>query len=347
MSNIGSTTLLLRVLKRGLIAVLVAALALLVLLATGAFFADSILRAVLERELAARVVPAARIAGPVQLQLHPAIVLTVHDIALSRDGHALLRVPEVVVTVDRDAMLRGQLALESVHLTGVELQVDGDDEAVWRRDRWLRAADPAAPGGMVAIGQVRMRDVTIGVSGAMPWSISVMQLDAGPLATDVPMVFALQMALQRAAPADTRQARVTLAGSVLLGAREFSAQALHGRLALPHPAGGDAPLEIDVRGDALWSLVSGGGSGQLAGGFDRSRFDGHWRYTPDAVPPLTLGLVVDRLDLDAYLPAAANGAQQADLSVWRHWPVEADLSIGELRLKGLVSRAARLRLSGS
>ncbi|KON81706.2 hypothetical protein PA01_08960 [Azoarcus sp. PA01] len=120
-----------------------------------------------------------------------------------------------------------------------------------------------------------------------------------------------------------------------------------GTVELPHPGGTPAPLIVSFSGDlrfdpAAPSVVRG----TLAGSFERSRFDGRWHFEPDAVPPLSVTLSLDRLDLDRYLPPPAAQPAPADLTAWRNWPVEADLRVDRLTLGGLVSENARVRLTG-
>jgi len=153
------------------------------------------------------------------------------------------------------------------------------------------------------------------------------------LVTDGPMAVSLDA--QAALALDTNDA----GGEVRLSEA-------HGQLALPHPAGHEAPLEIDFRGDAMWSQLSEIVAGQVSGSFDQSIFDGSWRYAPTEAPPVSFDLTLDRLDLDAYMPPPVRDAAPADLTVWRNWPVEANLSVGELRLLGFISRDARLSLRG-
>lgn len=474
----------LRTLKRTAVALAVLLIALLVALG---LYSETILRAVLERELAARVVPVLRLDGPVRLRVHPELALTVHDIVLSdRAGDVLLVVPETRLVVDRDAFFRGQIVLDTVQISGLDLRLRRDDEVIWRRDGWLHPTDPSAQAGALQVGQLSVRDATIRIEDDISLQVSGLQLEAGPLALDQPARFALEMALERAAPEALARGQVTLAGDFVLAdhglvatdlamaldgssgsyasiradmtvrrvdlpadeamrfddvalhlavagaqrsvearasiealhragttweaantrldaqahvddwtlsaglsapqvllepgsldvpsitlvsaadgpmsatldaiaaltlevdgaASALRVSAAHGQLTLPHPAGGDVPLAIDYDGDSNWSFVSGSGDGRISGRFDRTRFDGHWRYALAAMPPLSLSLALDRLDLDDYMPPPVRDAAPADLTMWRNWPVHAELSVGELRLQGFVSRDARLSLRG-
>ncbi|MCK0510231.1 AsmA family protein [Aromatoleum buckelii] len=119
-----------------------------------------------------------------------------------------------------------------------------------------------------------------------------------------------------------------------------------GTLELPHPAGEPAPLNVSFSGDLRFDPAGPSVRGTVAGSFDDSRFDGRWRFEPEAVPPLGVALSLDRLDLDRYLPPPAAKPAPADLTAWRNWPVEADLRVGRLTVGGFVSENARLRLGG-
>lgn len=119
-----------------------------------------------------------------------------------------------------------------------------------------------------------------------------------------------------------------------------------GELELPHPAGTPTPLAASFAGALHLDAAAALAHGTLAGAFDDSRFDGRWRVDADATPPVEIVLTLDRLDLDRYLPPAASGAPATDLAMWRNWPVRAELGVGELRVQGLVTHDARLRLLG-
>lgn len=162
-----------------------------------------------------------------------------------------------------------------------------------------------------------------------------------------------------ALPALTLQAASTgtapSASLSLQGAARFDATAGASQLALtvrealgsvPHPADAAATLELTWSGSVRYDPASGSAGGALSGSFDRSRFDGRWAYDPLAPTPVEVSASLDKLDLDRYLPPADvdAGGGPPDLAMWRDWPVRADLRVGELRVRGLVSRQARLRL---
>lgn len=158
---------------------------------------------------------------------------------------------------------------------------------------------------------------------------------------------ALELSSSGALPA----ARVVLGGAAqgrLGGAgRSAAVDIARGELALPHPAGTSTPLAVSFAGAAHLDAVAAVAHGTVAGLFDDSRFDGRWRVDAQATPPASLSLTLDSLDLDRYLPAAAaDESGAADLALWRDWPLRVELVAGELRVRGLVTRDARLQLLG-
>lgn len=158
------------------------------------------------------------------------------------------------------------------------------------------------------------------------------------------------LALELAAAGGLPAARARVTGNAVgrIGdvARSVVLDVTRADVELPHPAGAAMPLAVSFAGDARVDLDAWAAQGAFAGGFDDSRFDGQWRFDAAATPPLDFVLVLDRLDFDRYLPPAAHGGDAADLAMWRNWPVRAELRVGELRVQGLVSRDARLRLVG-
>lgn len=130
------------------------------------------------------------------------------------------------------------------------------------------------------------------------------------------------------------------------GGGSAALEVARGELELPHPAGTPTPLAATFAGALHLDAAAALAHGTLAGSFDDSRFDGRWRVDADATPPVEVVLKLDRLDLDRYLPPPASGAPATDLAVWRNWPVRAELGVDELRVQGLVTHDARLRLLG-
>lgn len=167
---------------------------------------------------------------------------------------------------------------------------------------------------------------------ASGWALPAMALEASSSGTAP----AVQLTLAGAAQFDTGEGPAQLALTVAKG-----------RAVAPHPADATATLALTWSGGARYDFATGSGAGELAGSFDQSRFDGRWAYEPLAPSLLQVNATLDRLDLDRYLPAgkadAAPGAA-LDLAPWRNWPVSADLRVGELRVRGFVSKQARLRL---
>lgn len=160
---------------------------------------------------------------------------------------------------------------------------------------------------------------------------------------------ALQASSSGAAPAAT----LSLTGAARFhradGAAQVALAVREARTSVPHPADASATLDLAWSGHARYDLASAAAAGELAGSFDQSRFDGRWTFDPHAPAPVKVSATLDRLDLDRYLPPAKADAEAADganLAPWRNWPVSADLRVGELRVRGFVSQAARLRLGG-
>jgi hypothetical protein len=144
---------------------------------------------------------------------------------------------------------------------------------------------------------------------------------------------------------------VTLSGAFewTLGeaGRALSAVVTSGAATLPHPSGSGAPLVVAFSGSAMLDPVSERATVAVSGSFDDSEFDGRGTFDASTLPPLSVVLDLDRLDLDRYLPPKSHDEAATDLAVWRTWPVNAELRVGELQFQGFVSRDARLSFSGS
>lgn len=160
--------------------------------------------------------------------------------------------------------------------------------------------------------------------------------------------FALKLSGAKAAAPVSVELEGLLSGRI--GAdSESAAVALiveRGSAEVPHPAGGVAPLKTAFSGAADFDPLRRVAKGAIRGAFDQTRFDGKWEIEAAAARPLAVELTLDRLDLDRYLPPEPRKGSPVDFAVWRNWPVEADLRIGELRVQGFVSQNARLRLVG-
>ena len=129
--------------------------------------------------------------------------------------------------------------------------------------------------------------------------------------------------------------------------RALSAAVTSGTATLPHPSGSGAPLVVAFSGSATLDTVSARATVAVSGSFDASTFDGRGAFDAATLPPLSVVLNIDRLDLDRYLPPGSHDEAATDLAVWRTWPVNAELRVGELHLQGFVSRDARLSFSGT
>ncbi len=138
-----------------------------------------------------------------------------------------------------------------------------------------------------------------------------------------------------------------LAGRFADADRTVTAGLRRSTATLPHPSGAGEPLVVEFAGSARFDPVTGQAAAELSGGFDASRFDGRMSRDPAARPPWSVALALDRLDLDRYAPPQAGDTGAADLAIWRSWrswPVEGELRVGELKMRGLLSRDARLVL---
>lgn len=137
------------------------------------------------------------------------------------------------------------------------------------------------------------------------------------------------------------------AGALGEAGRAVSAAVTSATATLPHPSGSGAPLVVAFSGAAWVDPVVERATVELSGRFDASTFDGRAAFDLAALPPLSVALTLDRLDLDRYLPPKAHDEGAIDLAMWRTWPVNAELRVGELHLQGFVSRDARLSFSGA
>jgi hypothetical protein len=174
------------------------------------------------------------------------------------------------------------------------------------------------------------------------------QLSAGEARVDGEQWWLSPLELAAAGALPAARAHVTGSAVGRFGdtARTVALEIAHADVELPHPSAAATPLALSLAGDAQLDAATRVAHGALAGRFDDSRFDGHWRFDPAARPPLDFTLTLDRLDLDRYLPPTAGAGDAADLASWRNWPVRAALQVGELHVQGLVTRDARLRLVG-
>lgn len=129
------------------------------------------------------------------------------------------------------------------------------------------------------------------------------------------------------------------------GALRLSEARLAGTLPLagPKPASLDLALTSEMR---LRPAEARAGEVGFEGRFDRSRVAGTLEWRQNLQPPLRITTTADRVDVDRYLPRKSPSKIEAGASLpdWRELPLQLDLSVGELRTRGMVVRKARLRL---
>lgn len=121
-----------------------------------------------------------------------------------------------------------------------------------------------------------------------------------------------------------------------------------GRATLPHPRNPAHQLSLSFGGALGIDPPTGSAGGRFAGGFDQSLFDLEWAWSSLPTAVLTARMAIDRLTLDAYLPADASSARTASgvsLPQWQDWPISGELRVGTLEFRGLVSRDARLSIN--
>lgn len=136
-------------------------------------------------------------------------------------------------------------------------------------------------------------------------------------------------------------------GALGKAGRALSAVVTSATATLPHPSGSGPPLVVAFSGSAMLDPASERATAAVSGSFDDSEFDGRGTFDASTLPPLSVVLDLDRLDLDRYLPPKSHDEAATDLAVWRTWPVNAELRVGELQFQGFVSRDAHLSFSGS
>lgn len=137
-------------------------------------------------------------------------------------------------------------------------------------------------------------------------------------------------------------------GGGVAGGHVIEAKVRAGHASLPHPRDAAAQLALTFAGAVRAEPAAGSASGQFDGGFDHSRFDLAWTWSSAPAPFLTARMALDRLVLDAYLPAGeASAAASGGLSLprWQDWPLSAELRVGTLVFRGLTSQDARLDIN--
>lgn len=138
------------------------------------------------------------------------------------------------------------------------------------------------------------------------------------------------------------------AGAGFATEHHIEANIRDGRAALPHPRNPENQLSLRFGGALGIEPSTGSADGRFAGGFDQSLFELEWAWSPVPTAVLTARMAIDRLMLDAYLPADASSpgtASDFSLPQWQNWPISAELRVGTLEFRGLVSRDARLSIN--
>lgn len=195
-------------LRRALLAVLL----LLALVAAVLYWrGEAWLRAALESALQAQLQPPARLAAA-HWQLWPQQRLRVHGLSIGAEAAPQLQVDSVEVLLDRDALRRGQIVIDTLAVSGVELHLQRLADGSWNVDHWLqprRAAagtPPALPALRAVDGRaLRLRiDAVDGVPAVevaiatLTLSAAVDVLDGGALVVDAEVRSAAPQAHARA-----------------------------------------------------------------------------------------------------------------------------------------------------
>lgn len=301
--------------KTRIVAVLIL-LSLLVFAALTHQFGERLLRGLLLERAAALLVPGLRIDAPLEWSLYPDASLTVRDASVvDDDGVARVRVRELRVIVDRDALFERRLHARSVTLAGLQLTLSRDQPSHWRADGWVRAGDRGAgPPVLPGIDLLRISDATLRVDGEPALVLSSLDLSAGPILPDLPGRFDLK-------------ADAMLAGPT----------ALNMRIAL---SGGFVPLGVQRLDDV--SLVAEG----EGGGFDAVRIDVDIGRVmiPDGAPPELVGMMARvsmqkaGIGLDGRL-ASAELRPEARGWVASEPRFDAELRLGDRRMNGQLAAA--------
>jgi len=199
--------------------------------------------------------------------------------------------------------------------------------------------------GAVDRWSARVARIEAGLRGPDPVSIVVGECEisgSGSAIRLAPMVGQLEVTLPTGVVSlQTRQGALDYAvdeARLTLAALAWDAQ-------VPDPATPGAHVD-----------VSGGVSGTWSGRNRRAQFavdlhaaesnaNGTLTYDPRAHPPLTLEAAVDRLNLDRWTPPSkADTRSGVPLDVWRNWPMQLDLSVGQLTFQGVRVKGAEVRL---
>jgi len=116
------------------------------------------------------------------------------------------------------------------------------------------------------------------------------------------------------------------------------------RLSFPDPKTPTTTVSAVAQLSGEGVPADGRGEGRVQLTLEDSTLDARWVLDLAKTPPLRLVAQVDRLDLDRWLPASSDARAPAPLTVWRDWPLQADLSVGRLTWHGVELRKARVTL---
>jgi len=138
------------------------------------------LRTAAEEALQARLVPRVLIAEPVELLLLPQPALTLREVSLHEaSGETPLAVRELTLRLDPAALWRGEVAVATLAVSGVELALRRDATG-WNALQWLRPDADDAGGPTPPIGRIVIEGARIRIEGDFPAQIELTRLAAGP-----------------------------------------------------------------------------------------------------------------------------------------------------------------------
>lgn len=199
---------------------------------------------------------------------------------------------------------------------------------------------------------IRLDDLTLGVDARLAPGQIQAKLEATDLSVE-PDSWKLEGAgLELILTGAEAQGALTISGDIAgrggVAEHRMDAWIHTGRAVLPHPRDPAEQLVLSFSGALRIDPATRSAQGQFDGGFDQSRFDLAWTWSQWPTALVTARMSIDRLTLDAYLPVAGSAtAASADFALpeWQDWPVSAELRVGTLTFKGLISRDARLSIN--
>lgn len=277
-------------------------------------------------------------AGQVAARIKPAADALVID-SLSMAGAGRLEtwpVPELSLTAQGLHLAAGRADADTIELLAKVLRADH------------------ASGGTAV--QARFRGVRLDSSGvrAMIDSLALTQAEPDPRSIELESVQLTQSAAAvRVAPL-RGTARLTRGGGTIVveaqdGALDYTLASgqtalTDGRLQLqfPDPKTPTATVSAVATVSGAGVPADGRGEGQVRLVLEDSTLDARWALDLAQTPPLRLTAQVDQLDLDRWLPAPGDSTTPARLTIWRDWPLHADLMVGRLTWHGVTLSQARV-----